>query len=103
MGCLRDDGKPTSGQNYLIWCRHSGCCCAVRSKSQVSSPVQTMNTENRLPLALLLSAVERVCDYVRPDSRVICRAAACIQDCGGFLSDLPPRQCSHRGLSMGRN
>src|SRR5258707_6784470 len=62
-----------------------------------------MNTENRLPLALLLPAVERVCDYVRTDSRVICRAAACIQDCGGVLSDRRPRQCSHRVLSMGRN
>src|SRR5258707_9032320 len=62
-----------------------------------------MNTENRLPLALLLSAVGRVCGNVRPDIRLICRAAACIQDCGGVLFDRRPRQCSHRVLSMGRN
>jgi hypothetical protein len=60
-----------------------------------------MNTENRLPLASLLSAVERVCGYVRPDSRLICRAVARIQDCSGVLSDRRPRQCSHRVLSMG--
>jgi hypothetical protein len=62
-----------------------------------------MNTENRLPLALLLSAVELVCGYVRLDSRLICRAAACIQDCGGVLFNRRPRQCFHRVLSMGRN
>jgi hypothetical protein len=62
-----------------------------------------MNTENRLPLALLLSAVERVCGYVRLGSRLICRAAACIQDCGGVLFDRRSGQCSHRVLSMGRN
>jgi maltose/maltodextrin transport system substrate-binding protein len=62
-----------------------------------------MNTENRLSLALLRSAVERVCGYVRLDGRLIFRAVARIQDRGGVLFDRRPRRRSHRVLSMGRN
>src|SRR5260221_14341030 len=62
-----------------------------------------MNTENRLPLASPLSAAERVCGYVRLDSRQICRTAGCIPGFGGVLFDRWPRQCSHRVLTTGRN
>ena len=44
-----------------------------------------MKTQNRRPLPLLLSAVERVCGYIRLDRRLTCRGAACIQGCGGVL------------------
>ena len=62
-----------------------------------------MNTQNRLSLALLRSAVERVCGYVRLDRRLIFRAVARIQDRGGVLFDRRPRRRSHRVLSKGRN
>jgi len=59
-----------SGRQVKIIFDGAGTQAAAALSAPITSIITCSNndTENRLPLALLLSAVERVCDYVRPDS-----------------------------------